>query len=318
MQFIADTTERLDKFLASKVDVSRGLVQKAIRSGTVTVNGSVASESDAKVVSGDVIVLPEFEKLELKPSGIELKIVFENSDIAVIDKPAGLVVHPGAGVTEDTLAQALLGKFPKIKDVGEKHRPGIVHRLDEDTSGLIIIAKTSEGYDYLKRQFLEHQVEKTYLALVHGIPEKLHDIINVPIVKNPNRRRMRAGEGKEAITEYSVLADTANSVSSSKGAVRARLDQYALLRVKLHTGRTHQIRVHMAYIGHPLVADETYGGNYKAGDKELLARQFLHAYKLKFKLMDETWLELVSDLPEDLQTVLNKLDINHDQYVKSI
>jgi 23S rRNA pseudouridine1911/1915/1917 synthase len=301
LEFISDTTERLDKFLASKVDVSRGLVQKAIKAGRVAVNGDAILNPDEKIFPGNTVTLPEFEKPELKASQTELLVVFENNDLAVIDKPAGMVVHPGAGVSENTLAQALLYRFPDIKNVGEKHRPGIVHRLDEDTSGLIIVAKTPAGYEHLKKQFLEHQVEKTYIALVHGIPEKLHGIIDVPIEKNPNRRKMRAGEGKEAITEYSVLAQTPED----------SLDQYALLKVKLHTGRTHQIRVHMAHIGHPLLSDQTYGGAHKTNDLGILGRQFLHAHRLKFRLLDGTWLELVSELPQDLTKVLNNLGINY-------
>jgi 23S rRNA pseudouridine1911/1915/1917 synthase len=295
LNFDVDTITRLDKFLASKVDVSRSLIQKAIKAGKVLVDGRVVLKPDYEVNTGNKVSLPEFESDELKPSNIELKIVFENQDLAVIDKPAGLVVHPGAGNKEDTLSQALLTYFPNIKNVGEPHRPGIVHRLDEDTSGLIIIAKTNEAYNFLKQSFLEHQIEKEYLALVKGVP-KLHEIINVPLEKVPLKQKMKTGSGKEAITEYFLVASDESL-------------QNSLIRVKLHTGRTHQIRAHMSYIGHPIVGDTTYGSK----DAEL-DRQFLHAYRLKFKLMDGTWLELESPLPQDLQNILNQLNINYKKF----
>jgi 23S rRNA pseudouridine1911/1915/1917 synthase len=304
LEFISDTTDRLDKFLASKVDVSRSRVQKAIKEGLVSVDGIIVLDPDYDVIVGNKVILPEFKSQELKPSDIKLKIVYENVDIAVIDKPSGLVVHPGAGNIEDTLSNALLTYFPDIRNVGEPHRPGIVHRLDEDTSGLIIIAKTSVGYDYLKQMFADRKVEKEYLALVHGKVEKLHGVIDLPIAKASAHRKMKvgeAGEGKEAITEYSVVSE-----SPAKG-----LDQYTLLRVKLHTGRTHQIRLHMQAIGHPLLGDQTYGGTFKTTDLQILDRQFLHAYRLKFQLLDGTWMELESALPTDLKKVLNKLHIKY-------
>ncbi len=300
---------RLDKFLAEKNrDVSRSKIQKIIREGKVLVNSKLILEPDYEVSETDQITMPEFESEDMRPSDIKLKIVYENTDLAVIDKPPGLVVHPGAGNTEDTLANALLTYFPQIKNVGQPHRPGIVHRLDEDTSGLLVIAKTPEAYDYLKNIFQERDIEKEYLALVHGALEKRHGIIDLPLEKVPNRQKMSVkdryvtgGKAKEALTEYWNMAND-------------EALQFSLIRVKLHTGRTHQIRVHMQAIGHPLVGDGVYGGTYKASDKQIIARQFLHAYRLKFKLMDGTWIELVSPLPEDLQAVLTKLGINHDQF----
>ncbi len=305
MQFTADTTDRLDKFLASKVEASRSRVQKAIKAGKVMIGGVIVLDPDHDVIIGDKVEMQEFESDDLKPSDIVLNVVFENDDLAVIDKPAGMVVHPGAGNTTDTLANALLTRFPGIEKVGEPHRPGIVHRLDEDTSGLILIAKTSEGYGYAKQLFLEHKVEKEYLALVHGVPAKKHDVINIPLEKVPLKQKMSVRDGsaiggkvKEAITEYWVL-DSHQSQSD-------RLDEMALLRVKLHTGRTHQIRAHLAHIGHPIVGDQVYGRK-----DDVLKRQFLHAYRLKFQLMDETWIELSSELPIELKTVLDKFDIKY-------
>lgn len=297
---------RLDKFLVEKIPtVSRVKIQKAIKDGKVLVNERIVLEPDFEVSETDNVTLPEFGSDELKASNIDLKIVFENNDLAVIDKPAGLVVHPGAGNTQDTLANALIAKYPGIEKVGEPHRPGIVHRLDEDTSGLIVIAKTSEAYDYLKKTFQERDIEKLYIALVHGKFDRAHGTVDLPVTKSPTHRKMRVGEGKEALTEYFVIDEAGTD----------RLDEYTLLRVKLHTGRTHQIRVHMQAIGHPLVSDQTYGGKFKEKDKELVDRQFLHAYRLKFKLLDGTWMEVTSPLPPDLQQALAKLGISYDKFI---
>ncbi|MGE5298251.1 MAG: RluA family pseudouridine synthase [Acidobacteriaceae bacterium] len=304
--YTATTLDRLDKFLAQASGKPRSRVKSLISEGKVKINGKSEDQPDKRLALGDVVEMPEIEDNVLKPSLRELKIVFENSDLAIIDKPAGMIVHPGAGNSEDSLSQALLTIWPFVKDVGQPHRPGIVHRLDEDTSGLIVVAKNQDSYEYLKDLFLNHKVEKKYLALVHGIPEKLHGIIDVPLDKNFKRRKMVAGTGKEAITEYSVVAQGALSFAPGS------LDQVALLKVNLHTGRTHQIRVHLASIGHPIVGDKTYGGIYKESDQAVINRQFLHAFRLKFKLKDGTMFETASRLPEDLQTLLTKANITYE------
>jgi 23S rRNA pseudouridine1911/1915/1917 synthase len=286
---------RLDKFLAEQnKDISRSRIQKAIKNGLVLVNGHKVHDPDFEVTEVDQIHLPKFESNELKPSNLDLKVVFEDEDLAVIDKPAGLVVHPGAGNLDETMANALLSKYPGIEKVGEPHRPGIVHRLDEDTSGLILVAKNPASFDYLKKLFLDRKVEKEYLALVHGAIPKKHDLIDLPIQRVPLKQKMKIGLGKEAQTEYWVLANAG---------------QYSLLRVKLHTGRTHQIRVHLSHIGHPIVGDQLYG---KKEDSKILGRQFLHAYKLKFQLQDGTWIELFSKLPQDLIDFLKQVNIDYD------
>jgi 23S rRNA pseudouridine1911/1915/1917 synthase len=294
---------RLDKYLVEKIaDVSRAKIQKAIRDGRVSVNGTIVLEPDFDIKDSDNVSLPQFESDDLKPSDLKLNIVYDNADLAVIDKPAGLVVHPGAGNTEDTLSNALLTYFPQIKDVGQPHRPGIVHRLDEDTSGLIIIAKTDAAYDYLKKSFEDRTIDKEYLALVHGTLKNLHGTIDLALEKVPMKQKMKVGSGKQALTEY-FLED-----SDPTG-------QFSLIRVKLHTGRTHQIRAHMQAIGHPLVCDKVYGGEFKQSDAQIIGRQFLHAYRLKFKLMDGTTLELTSPIPSDLQEVLSKLRIKYDKFI---
>lgn len=304
MEFTAEESERIDKFLAARSGVSRGRVQAAIKDGVVTVNGKTVTEADHKIVTGDVVVLPEFEADSLKPMDFDLKIVFEDDDILVIDKPANLVVHPGAGHKQDTLSNVLIGRYPGIEKVGDPARPGIVHRLDEDTSGLIVAAKTQAGFDYMKNLFLTRDIEKEYITLVHGVPAKLHDTINAPIERASTHVKMKVGSGKEAVTEYRVLQTN----EKSEG-----LDQMALLRVKLHTGRTHQIRVHMAHIGHPVVGDQLYGGFFKKPDAELINRQFLHAAHLRFKLPDGTLIDLESPLPQELKDFLAKVQITNYQ-----
>ncbi len=291
---------RLDKYLAEKhKEVSRGKIQKAIKDGLVLVNGKKITETDFQVTENDQIELPEFVEDRLEILNFKLKIIFENSDLAVIDKPAGLVVHPAAGHKQDTLVNVLIGKFPEIKTVGPSARPGIVHRLDEDTSGLLVVAKNQKAFDYLKDLFQNRNIEKEYLALVHGVPEKLHGIIDLPIGKTSTHQKMKVGVGRDAKTEYSLLASDRSGL-------------FSLLRVKLHTGRTHQIRVHLAHLGHPVFGDQLYGGQFKQEDSQILNRQFLHAQRLKFQLMDDTWLELESELPIELRTVLNNLGITYE------
>lgn len=303
LSFISDTTDRLDKFLVQHIkDVSRGKIQKAIKDGVVLLNGKVVNTPHHFLKINDKIELPEFGKDELQASSFKLHVVFENDDLAVIDKPSGLVVHPAAGHRDDTLVNALISRFPGIEKIGDPARPGIVHRLDEDTSGLIVVAKTQKYFEYLKDLFKNRELDKHYLTLVHGFMPALHGKIDKPIEKTSTHQKMKVvDEGRPALTEYNVLAES----EKQEG-----VDQYTLLLVKLHTGRTHQIRVHLSSIGNPVVGDELYGGMHKQGDKDIIDRQFLHAHRLKFKLMDNTVLELESPLPEDLRQVLKKLAIN--------
>lgn len=300
MNFVADQTERLDKYLAAQTKVSRGRVQAAIKSGVVRVNNLVVTEPDYKVNPADTIELPEFEDDTLQPMEYDLKIVYENDDILVIDKPASLVVHPGAGHKQDTLSNALIARYPQIREVGDPARPGIVHRLDEDTSGLIVAAKTPTGYDYMKNLFLNRDIQKEYITLVHGVPSKLHGIIDEPIGRSSTHVKMKVGIGKDALTEWRVLATNEQETG---------VDKMALLRVKLHTGRTHQIRVHMAHIGHPIFGDQLYGGMHKKSDGESTNRQFLHAASLRFSLPDDTLIDLESPLPDELQALLKQFKI---------
>lgn len=287
---------RLDKFLATNVpELSRSQLQRDIEAGAVKVNGSIADIAKFVVRLDDKVEykkIPDKVKLQ-KP--VKLKTLYNNHGLLIIDKPAGLSVHAGAGVKGDSLADNLLYTFKDIRVVGEEGRAGIVHRLDKDTSGVILIALTQDMYEHLKDAFAERKVKKEYIALVFGhIPDQ-HGFIDTPIGKSKTDFRKYTTKNmilaKKSLTEYSVLE---------------YLDDYTLIRVRLHTGRTHQIRVHFSSLGHPLVADTLYGKK-KQPLKEL-KRQFLHAKKIEVQLPDGTWIEAESELAGDLREVLNKLN----------
>ncbi|MBI4050531.1 MAG: RNA pseudouridine synthase [Candidatus Doudnabacteria bacterium] len=246
-----------------------------------------------------------------------IKIEYENDDLAVIGKPAGIPVYSTKKrVAEDSVLTWFLKKYPWAKKVGDQDRPGIIHRLDKQTSGLLILAKTQAGYDYLGRIFRRREIVKEYLALVYGELPK-HGVIDRPLTKigQEGRSKVRVDEGgKEAVTEYWSLGYYQRGVDPVKSREAGlakpefnRVDQFTLLRVKLHTGRTHQIRVHFSSIKHPVVGDTLYGKPLSQKLSDILHRQFLHASRLEFKLMDGTWLEIQSELPPDLQKVLVRL-----------
>ncbi|MBL8029743.1 MAG: RluA family pseudouridine synthase [Candidatus Doudnabacteria bacterium] len=307
---VEDLKTRLDKFLSEQLQgVSRSQIQRDVEAGLVMVNGVVQKESKFVVRKGNAVTYEQKEslnsKFEIQATNTPLTVLYDNQGLLVIDKPAGLTVHPGAGFKGETLASALLYHFPacggnNIQLVGEEGRPGIVHRLDKETSGVILVAKTQSMYEYLKDAFFERKVKKEYIALVAGRVEKQFGKIDLPIGKSKTDFRKHdvknTIEPKEALTEYRVLEYLEGS----------GLDQYTLLLVKLHTGRTHQIRVHMKAIGHPLMGDSLYGG--KRAQIPGLFRQFLHARKIEVKLPDGTWIEAESSIPADLKNVLSKLD----------
>lgn len=302
-------------------DISRGQIQKAIEDGLVLVNGKKIIKPSSKISTEDAVSFPEATsyKLEAKslPVDLPLKILYDANDLLVIDKPAGLTVHPGPAVKEDTLSQAIVFHYPEIASVGEPIRPGIVHRLDKDTSGCLLVAKTQSMYEYLLSAFADRKVRKEYLALVWGSLPQKHGIIDTPMGKSKLDFRKRTVvdplEAKEAKTEYFLVASgKLQAVSGEAKTINYKLktknpvvDEVSLIRVLLHTGRTHQIRVHMASIGHPLVGDSLYGPK-----KQLpgLYRQFLHAEKIEVQLPNGTWIQAVSDLPEDLQSILKFLN----------
>jgi 23S rRNA pseudouridine1911/1915/1917 synthase len=295
------TGERLDKWLTSALpEHSRSVIQRWIAESRVTIAGSVAKAS-YRVQAGDVVQLdmPLLIPVDLVPEDIPLTIVYEDADLLVVDKPAGLVVHPAPGHVSGTLVNALLYHVPDLAGIGGELRPGIVHRLDKDTSGLLLVAKNDQTHRALQRQFKERSVHKVYLALLDGILTPRQGSIDAPIGRDPrNRQRMAVISGQESKQSRPAVTDY---------RVRAYYEGFTLVEATPHTGRTHQIRVHFQFIGFPLVADAVYGHRKSRID---CPRQFLHAHTLGFhRPSDGAYLEFTSPLPADLQTVLNGLHV---------
>lgn len=283
---------RLDVAVAGLFpSITRSQAGRLIESGRVTLAGSTSARPSSRVKAGQSIdvALPEPVPTAIAPEPISLAVVYEDDDVAVVDKPAGMVVHPAPGHPSGTLVNAALSRFGALPSPGGASRSGIVHRLDRDTSGLLVIAKTEAALVDLQRQFKARRVEKSYLALVRGHPS-LAGTIDWPIGRDPRDRKRMAvtASGRQALTSYTTLA---------------RYRRHALLRVALMTGRTHQIRVHMAALGTPVAGDRVYGGDAPGG----LARQFLHAQRLGFDLPgSRSRLVCTSALPSNLVEVLSK------------
>lgn len=285
--------ERLDALLARRLSgLSRSQAAALIKAGYVTVNGSVEKAGIKPRAGASVVaVIPPTRESALIPEDIELRIVYEDGDIAVIDKPAGLVVHPAPGHETGTLVQALLHHMGALSVIGGEERPGIVHRLDKETSGLLVVAKNDAAHRSLSAQLQKKTVRRVYLALVDGNIKEDEGTVDAPIARHPiHRKRMAvAADGRQAVTHWRVLE---------------RFGQYTLVECRLETGRTHQIRVHMALIRHPVTGDGVYGGSQALG----LCSQALHAYELGL-VHPRTGEEMTfySPLPEDFQNVLDKL-----------
>jgi 23S rRNA pseudouridine1911/1915/1917 synthase len=286
--------ERLDAFLARRweQELSRSHAHKLIADGLVTVNGAPSKPSH-RLRHGDdvVVVLPPPEVPALEAEAIPLRVVYQDEDVIVVDKPAGLTVHPAAGHPHGTLVNALLALFPELANIKGTLRPGIVHRLDKDTSGLLVVAKNEAAQASLARQIKDRDVHRVYLALVRGHVEPPQAVIDAPIGRHPRRRkRMAVVEGgRAAQTRYRVRETLWEDDVA-----------YSLVEVEPLTGRTHQIRVHFASIGHPVVGDRLYG---KASP--LMGRQFLHAWRLGFRLpASGRYEEFESPLPGDLAAAL--------------
>ncbi len=298
---------RLDKFLVGRLtDVSRARIQQWIEEGRVTLDGRPARPSTRLDPNQSIrVLIPPPEEVRILPEPIPLDILYEDDYLLVINKPAGMVVHPAPGHTSGTLVNALLARFPEWAELdwwegeededeagGDFPRPGIVHRLDKDTSGLLIVAKSAGPRSALQEQFQARQVEKIYLAMVHGVPSSPAGVIDAPIGRDPRQRKRMAvvPEGRPAVTAYRVLEP---------------LGEHALLEVMPRTGRTHQIRVHLAFIGHPVVGDEVYG---RRRSRLSCPRQFLHAARLSFRHpVTGRQMEFAAPLPPDLQAVLDAL-----------
>jgi 23S rRNA pseudouridine1911/1915/1917 synthase len=277
---------RLDQFLVKQLpEFSRSRLQQLIRDGFVRLNDS-ATRPRQIVRSGDKVGLtqPPLEKIETLPEPIPLEILFEDNDLIVINKPAGLVVHPGAGHREHTLVNALLNHCTTLSGIGGKERPGIIHRLDKETSGCLVVAKNDAAHRGLSKQFAERTVKKIYLALVAGKLRKPAGVIEENIARHPvHRQRMSATapRGRSAKTEYHVVRSG---------------DRASLVECKLHSGRTHQIRVHLHHVGHPVLGDKVYAPRI-AKD---FPRQMLHAWKLGFRHpRTEEWKSFEAPLPAD-------------------
>lgn len=288
-----DAGTRLDVFLARVVDgVSRSLVSALVKDGRVLVNGRLEKPA-YRLAPGDTVrvdlVMPP--SLSAEPEDIPLRVVYEDADVAVIDKPAGLVVHPAPGHEGGTLANALTSRFPQTKQTGAEHRPGIVHRLDKDTSGLIAVALSPRGQASLQEQIAARTAGRVYLALAGGRVLPARGVIDAPVGRDPGDRKRMATHGasaRPARTGY---------------VVREYLPGWSYLEASLQTGRTHQIRVHFAALGHPLAGDVTYGGAAIPG----LDRQFLHAHRLSFHSPSTgELLTFESELPGDLKGALDR------------
>lgn len=300
--------ERLDAFLAAtQAELTRSAVQRLIEQGMVRVDGKEVKSSH-KLSSGETVTLaiPPPEPSAAAAEDMNLNIVFEDADVIVVNKPAGLTVHPGAGISSGTLVNGLLGHCSDLSGIGGEIRPGIVHRIDKDTTGILVVAKNDAAHQELSAQFSQHTVKRVYYALVFGSPKTDKGRIEGEIGRHPVDRKKMSGSarhGRHAVTHWKVLA---------------RYSGVTLLKLRLETGRTHQIRVHLSEAKHPLLGDSVYGGDARLGNikdvklrsliKEL-GRQALHAKTLGFiHPSSGAYVEFDSDLPEDMQRIIDYLD----------
>lgn len=290
-----EDNERLDAHLATHFnDMSRTYIQKLIKEGLVLVNGK-PEKSKYLVEEMDHITIniPNPVNLEVIAENIPLNIIYEDEDIVIINKEQGMVVHPAPGNYTGTLVNALLYGVKNLSSINGVIRPGIIHRLDKDTSGIIMVAKNDESHKYLSEQLKNRNVKREYIAIVHGVLNKKEGVINAPIGRDPrDRKKMTVinTNSKEAITHYKVIEE---------------FQKYSLLKANLETGRTHQIRVHMTYINHPIVGDGTYSNN---SNKFNINKQLLHAIKLGFNHpRTKEYMEFETEIPENFNEVLKTL-----------
>lgn len=290
-------SERLDIFLVEQLpDYSRSRLQALIKEGMVTVDGQPAKKTGMKLEKGMqiIVTIPPTKETDLVPEAIPLDIIFENDDVMVVNKPAGMVVHPSAGHESGTLVHAALAHAPEMEGIGGELRPGIVHRLDKDTSGIILLAKNDKAMRWLQARFKKRDVQKTYLALVDGAPPTPTGRVEAPIGRDPSHRKKMAivseAKGREAISIYKTVES---------------FDKHTLLEVNILTGRTHQIRLHCAFVGSPIVGDTLYGHRKQ---RVKAPRQFLHAARLTITLPKEKKPRTFeAPLPDELESVLAEL-----------
>ena len=297
---------RLDKFLAQNLEgFSRSYIQKIISAGGVSVEGIPVYKKSENILPGREVevIMPQVEETTLLPEDIPLDILFENEDLIAVNKPAGMVVHPGLGHSTGTLVQAVLGYAPEIEGVGGVKRPGLVHRLDQDTSGVILLAKNDHAHHFLQNQFQDREVEKIYLALVDGRPPSPQGRVEVAVGRDRKYRQRMAPvlekDGKEAISEFFTVKE---------------FPKHTLLKVKILTGRTHQIRIHLKFLGCSVVGDTVYGRNNPSLP---VNRQFLHAFQLSIKIPGETETRTFeAPLAEELDQLLKVLESNEPGVLK--
>lgn len=274
---------RFDKYVCDKVNISRTLAKTLIEEGHALLNEK-EGKCSSKVMTDDIVIieLPEVKEYTLIPENLSLDIVYEDEDLAVVNKPSGMAVHPAIGNLEGTLIHGLLYQLNSLSNINGENRPGIVHRIDKDTSGLLMVAKNNFAHQFLSEQLKEHTVTRRYVALVYGEIQTETGTINCPLGRDPKNRLCMAPDanGKEAITHFKVLE---------------RLIGFTFIECRLETGRTHQIRAHMKFIGHPIVGDPLYGPRKVIGEDG----QFLHAQVLGFiHPTTREYLEFFSPLPE--------------------
>ena len=296
---VEETSDRIDRYLSQELaDLSRSRIQQLIEQGVVQVNGKVCTSKKTTVQSGDRIslVIPEAKPLDLQPEAIPLDVLYEDDSLIIINKPAGLVVHPAAGHESGTLVNALLAHCQNLAGIGGIQRPGIVHRLDKDTTGAIAIAKTDFAHQHLQAQLKAKTARRQYLGLVYGSPSVQSGTIDQPIGRHlVDRKKMAVVPvekgGRPAVTHWQV---------------QERLGNYTLMHFQLETGRTHQIRVHSAYLGHPIVGDPVYSSGHSLGVN--LPGQALHAWRLTLQHpVSEEWIEVTAPVPKTFTTLLEVL-----------
>ena len=289
--------KRIDSFIPMvQEDISRSMVQKLIEQKNIKVNGKETKHSYKLKLNDEIeIFVPEAKEINLKAQDIPLNVIYEDNDIIVINKPKGMVVHPANGNPDGTLVNAVMNKCKdSLSGIGGEIRPGIVHRLDKDTSGAIIVAKNDKAHIALSEQLKNHEVKKIYLALVRGIIKENEATINMPIARSKkDRKKMDVDkDGKEAITHFKVLGRYKN--------------KYTLLQINLETGRTHQIRVHLSHIGYPIIGDEVYSNGKNEWN---ISGQCLHAWKLEFiHPITGKKISLEAEIPEYLKNIIKELE----------
>ena len=289
--------KRIDSFIPIvQKDISRSMVQKLIEQNDIKVNGKKTKHSYKLKLNDEIeIIIPEAKEIDLKAQDIPLDVIYEDNDIIVINKTKGMVVHPANGNPDGTLVNAVMNLCKdSLSGIGGEIRPGIVHRLDKDTSGAIIVAKNDKAHIVLSEQLKNHEIKKTYLALVRGIIKENEATINMPIARSKkDRKKMDVDkDGKEAITHFKVLERYKN--------------KYTLLQINLETGRTHQIRVHLSHIGYPIIGDEVYSNGKNEWN---VSGQCLHAWKLEFKHpITGKKISLEAEIPEYLKNIIKELE----------